>query len=267
MALRIVKLIRNEMFKMFRLKLTYFSLACGVAIILIWGGGADYFFTEGSQPGAGYHFFLVSNQTVISFLGVILILIFSALLISSETASGTLQMNLVNSISRLEFLIAKLITGWFFSILFVLSVALPALAIGGLHFGYGNYTEEGLTLFTQWQIFKNIIFCYLLLLAVLLAYVSYGLLISVLTGNTGYAIGLSVGSVLFLDLVCERLKISSYLFQTYVETPFDIVKSVTEGFDITWKPDIYPGLGVPLAWAVACFTAAFFVFSRKDYKS
>lgn len=267
MALRMIELSRNEMFKMFRSKLTYFFQACVVGIILFWGISTNYFFPDGSQPGTGYNFLLISTQTAMSFLGVILILIFGSLLVSSETASGTLQMNLVNPVSRLEFLAAKLIAGWFFSIFLVLSTALPALAIGGLKFGYGNYTEEGLTLFTWQQIFTAIVFCFLLLLIVLLAFVSYSLLISVLTANTGYAIGLSVGSVLFLDLVRERLKISPYLFQAYVETPFDLVKSLTEGLDITWKPDIYFCIGVPLGWSVACFGAAFFIFSRKDYKS
>lgn len=260
-------LSRNEMFKMFRSKLTYFFLACGMGIILFWGISANYFFADGSQPGTGYNFLLSSNQTAMSFLGVILILIFGSLLVSSEASSGTLQMNLVNPISRLEYLAAKLIAGWFFCFLLVLSMALPALAIGGLKFGYGNYAEEGLILFTRQQIFMSVVSCFLILLIVLLAYVSYSLLISVLTPNTGYAIGLSVGSILFLDLVRVRLNISPWLFQSYIETPFELVKSLTEGLSITWKPDIYLCLGVPLAWSVVCFMAAFFVMSRKDYKS
>ena len=254
------------MLKMFRQRFTYFALSCGSGLALIWGAGADVIFEGESQAATGYYFLLISNQTIISFVGVILILIFSALLISSETASGTLHMNLISPISRLEFLTAKLITGFSFSFLFVLSVCLPALTIGGLRFGYGSYIEAGLVIFTRWEIFKNIIFCYLLLLIVLLAYVSYGLLISVLTRNTGFAIGMSVGGVLFLDLVSERLKISRYIFQSYVETPFNIVRSATEGFSIIWKPGVLNCLGVSLAWIITCFVLAIFIFSKKDYK-
>lgn len=267
MGHRLIELSRNEVFKMFRSKLTYFFLACSGGIILFWGVSANYFFPDKSLPGTGYNFLLTSNQTAMSFLGVIFILIFGSLLISSEVASGTLQMNLVNPVSRLEFLTAKLLVGWLFSILLVLSMVLPALAFGGLKFGYGHYIEEGFMLFTRQQIFAAIFLCFLLLLIVLLAYVSYSLLISVLTANTGYAIGLSVGSVLFLDLLREKLKISPFLFQTYIETPFDLVKSLTEGLAITWKPDIYFCIGVPLIWSFVCFSVALVVFSKKDYKS
>jgi len=267
MPIPIFELTRNEIFKMFRSKITYFFLACAVGIILLWGVSADYFFQARSHPGTGYNFLLISNQTAMSFLGVILILIFGSLLISSETASGTLQMNLVNPVSRLEFLTAKWIAGWLFSLLLILSMVLPALVIGRLKFGYGPYTEKGLTIFTRGQMFTAIVFSFVLLLIVLLAFVSYSLLISVLTSNIGYAIGLSIGSILFLDLVRDRLKISPYLFQAYVETPFDLVKSMSEGFAISWKPDIYLCIGVPLVWSAACFSTALFIFLRKDYKS
>jgi len=267
MPSRLIGLIQNEMHKMFRFKLTYFFQTLAVGIILLWGLSAGFLFQDASRPGAGYYFLLTSTQTAISFLGTIFILIFGALLVSSETSGGTLQMILVNPVSRLEFLVAKLTTGWFFSILLALSMVLPALVIGGIKFGYGNYAEEGLTLFTQSQIFTAILLCFLLLSIVLLAFVSYSLLISVLMPNIGYSIGLSVGSILFLDLLKDRLKISPFLFQSYVETPFELVKSLTEGFAIAWKPDIYLCIGVPFAWSVVCFVAAFLVFSRKDYKS
>jgi len=267
MPLRITALIRSEIFKMFRMKLTYFFFACGVGIILFWGISTSYFFPDGSQPGIGYVFLLSSTQTTMSFLGVIFIMIFGSLLISSETASGTLQTNLVNRISRLEFLSAKLIVGWLFSLLLVLSMALPALAIGGFKFGYGHYVEAGLILFTRQQIFTGILAGFLVLFVVLLAYVSYSLLISVLTSNPGYAIGLCVGSVLMMDFIKGRLNISPFLFQSYVEMPFELVKSMPEGFNIAWKPDIFLCLGVPLAWTVVCFAAALLIFTRKDYKS
>ena len=267
MPLRITALIRSEIFKMFRMKLTYFFFACGVGIILFWGISTSYFFPDGSQPGTGYVFLLSSTQTTMSFLGVIFIMIFGSLLISSETASGTLQTNLVNRISRLEFLSAKLIVGWLFSLLLVLSMALPALAIGGFKFGYGHYVEAGLILFTRQQIFTGILAGFLVLFVVLLAYVSYSLLISVLTSNPGYAIGLCVGSVLMMDFIKGMLNISPFLFQSYVEMPFELVKSMPEGFNIAWNPDIYLCLGVPLAWTVVCFAAALLIFTRKDYKS
>jgi len=267
MPFRLMALIRLEIFKMLRLKLTYFFLACVVVVILFWGISSAYFFPDGSQPGTGYNFLLSSNQTTMSFLGIIFIMIFGSLLVSAETASGTLQTNLVNPISRLEFLSAKLVAGWLFSLLLVLSMALPALAIGGFKFGYGQYVEEGLTLFTRQQIFTGILTSFLVLSVVLLAYVSYSLLISVLTSNPGYAIGLCVGSVLMMDFVRGRLNISPFLFQSYVETPFELAKSMPEGFRAAWQPDITLCLGVPLAWTVVCFAAAVLIFMRKDYKS
>lgn len=267
MQSRLIGLTQNEIYKLFRFKLTYFFISCAVGIILLWGASADLLFRDPSQPGIGYYFLLTSTQTAMSFLGIVCILIFGALLITAETTAGTLHMILVNPVSRLEFLVSKLAAGWFFSILITVSVGFVALIIGRFKFGYGDYVEEGVIVFTQSHIFSAILTTFLLLLITLLAFVSYSLMISVLVSNIGYSVGLSVGSILFLDLVRDRLGISTFLFQGYVETPFELAKSLTEGFDIVWKPEIYFLICVPFAWSVICFIIAYLVFSRKDFKN
>jgi len=146
-------------------------------------------------------------------------------------------------------------------------MALPALIIGGFKFGYGNYVEEGLVLFTRQEIFSEIIVCYLVVSVVLVAYVSYSLFISVLIPNPGYAIGLCVGVALMMDFVRVRMNISSFIFQSYIETPFELAKGIAEGFKGTWRPDVYFCILVPLAWAIIFFTLALYLFARKDYKS
>jgi ABC-type transport system involved in multi-copper enzyme maturation permease subunit len=264
---KIIKITQNEIYKLMKQKFTYFSIICVIGIIVLWGIGANYFFPEGTNPGSGYLFLLLSTQTSISFVGVILILIFCSMLISAETSTGTLQMILINPISRLEFFIGKAIAGMIFSFILFISTILTALIIGGIHFGYGDYVEGEITLFTKGEIFLNIFYCFSLLLIPLFAFCCYGLLISVFTSNVGSAIGFSVGSILFLDVIREKLNLSRFLFQSYIETPFEIVKNVTEGFDINWKPDIFSCIGVPAIWIIFCLCIGFLFLSRKDYKS
>lgn len=236
-------------------------------IIALWGIGTDYIFSGGRNSGIGYLFVLFSTQTALSFLGIIFILIFSSLLITSELSSGTLQMFLVNPVNRFEFFISKIIIGWLFSFILLFTTFFSAFIIGALRFGYGDYVEEGIKLFSKEQILSEILLCLLLTLIPLLAFSCFGLMISVLTRNLGYAIGISVGSILFFDLIRERLSLSPFLFQSYVETSFELVKSLAEGFAVSWKPEIYSLIGVPLAWAVGCSAIGLFIFSRKDYKS
>ncbi len=265
--MRTFSLIRLEFYKVLRLKLTYLFLASTALVIVIWGISSAYFFPDKAQPGTGYNFLLTSNQTTMSFLGTMFVMIFCALLISAETASGTLQTNLTNPISRGEFLTAKFAAGWLFSLLLILSMALPAVIIGALKFGYGGYIEEGLVLFTRRQMFSNIIVCYFILAVIISAYVGYSLLVSVLISNPGLAIGTCVGTVLMMDFIRGKLGISSFLFQSYIEAPFDIARGMTEGFIPAWRTEASLGLGVSLAWTLACFAAAQMIFQNKDYKS
>jgi len=267
MIIRIIKLVQNEIYKLIMQKFTYLSITCVIGIVMLWGIGLDYLFSENTYFTSGYLFLLISTRTTISLMGVILILIFSSLLVSTEVSSGTLQMMLINPISRLEFFSAKVITGMMFSLILLISTIIPALIIGSIHFGYGDYIEGGIILFTKGEIFLNIFFCFSLLLIPLLAFCCYGLLFSVITNNVGFSIGFSVGSVIFLDVIKERLDISPFLFQSYIETPFEIVMNIVEGFKVNWKSEILSCIGVPTIWIIGCFSIGLFIFQRKDYKS
>lgn len=247
--------------------MTYFSVICGVGIVVFWGIEAEYFFPENLQPGAGYLFLLISSETALNFLGVLLILIFSSGLISSESSSGTLQMMITNPVSRLEFFLSKTIAAMIFSLILLSSILITSLIFGAIHFGYGDYVEEGLILFKRGQIFLEILYCFLIMLFPLIAFCCYGLLISVVTNNVAYGIGFSIGSIIFLDIIREKMNLSRFLFQSYIETPFNIVKSITEGFEVVWKPEAFYCFGVPLIWAIGCFSIGFVIFSKKHYKS
>jgi len=240
---------------------------CGVGIVVFWGIGADYLFQGNGEPGTGYVFLIISSQSALNFLGVPLILLFCSMLISSEASSGTLQMCIVNPVSRMEFFFSKAIAGVMFSLIFLSSILITSLFLGGIHFGYGDYVERGLILFTKGRMFLEMFYGFLLLLFPLSALTCYGLLVSVVTSNVGYAIGFSIGSVIFLDIIKEKLSLSPFLFQSYMETPFNIVRSITEGFEVNWEPEIFSCIGIPLIWIVGCFSIGLFIFSKKEYKS
>lgn len=267
MIIRIIKLVENEIYKITKQKITYFSVLCGVGVVVFWGIGADYFFRGNGERGTGYLFLLISSQSALNFLGVPLILLFCSMLISSEASSGTLQMMIINPVSRTEFFFSKAIAGLMFSLILLSSILITSLILGGIHFGYGDYGEQGLILFKKGRIFLEIFYGFLVLLFPLIALTCYGLLVSVITSNVGYAIGFSIGSVIFLDVIKEELGLSPFLFQSYIETPFNIVRSITEGFEVNWEPEVFLCIGVPLIWVVGCFSAGLFIFVKKEYKS
>lgn len=266
MVNRIKNLIQNEIYKMLHQKFIYLSIICLVVIVILSGIGINYLLPENSNAGSGYLFVLISSRTAISTIGTILILIFSSMLISNETSFGTIQMMLINPISRLEFFLAKLITAMIFSILLLITITLTAFLVGKIIFGYGDYIERGITLFTQWQILGNLLYCYLILLFPLFSLCCYGLLISILINNVGFSIGMSVGSIIFLDIVKERLNLSPFLFQSYIETPFELAQDIIEGFEINWSPKIFYCIGVSGAWIVVFLCIGYLIFSKKDYK-
>lgn len=263
---RIKKLIQNEIYKMLHQKFIYLSIICVIVVVIISGIGIGYVLPENSDAGSGYLFMLISSRTAISMIGAVLILIFSSMLISNETSFGTIQMMLINPISRLEFFLAKLITAMIFSIILLTTIILSAFVVGKIIFSYGDLVERGIVLFTQWEILSNFLYCYLILLFPIFALICYGLMISVLINNVGMAIGLSVGSIIFLDIVKERLNLSSFLFQSYIETPFEFAQDLIEGFGINWTPKIFYCIGISGGWIVVFLLIGYLIFSKKDYK-
>jgi len=263
---RVKDLVQNEIYKMIHQKFIYLSIIFLIFVVVISGIGIEYLLPESSNVSSGYLFVLISSRTAISMIGIILILIFSSMLISYETSSGTLQMMLINPVSRLEFFLAKLITAMIFSILLLITIILTAFLVGKITLGYGDYTERGIVLFTQWQIVSNLLYCYLILLFPIFCLCSYGILISILISDVGFSIGLSVGSIIFLDIVKERLNLTPFLFQSYIETPFELAQDIVEGFGIDWTPKIFYCLGISGAWSVVFLFIAYLIFSKKDYK-
>jgi len=230
------------------------------------GIGANYLFLERSEIGSGYLFFLISSRTVINMFGVILILIFSALLISSEVSSKTIQSVLVNPISRFEFYVSKIIIGMVFSVLIVATILLVSFIIAKINFTFGDYVENGITIYTQNEIFMNLSLCFLLLLLPIFAICIFGLLISTLTKNIGLAIGVSIGSIIIFDILKERIDISHFLFQSYIENSFELAQNLIDGFKINWIPNVINCIAVPGIWMILMFVTGYFIFSRTNFK-
>jgi len=266
MIKRILKLSHNEFYKLVRQKITYFSIFCVVVMIVLGRIGTNYLFIERSEIGSGYLFLLISSRTIINMFGVILILIFSSLLISSEASSGTIQAVLVNPISRFEFYVSKIVIGMVFSLLILGTIFLASFIIAKINFTFGDYIENGITIYTQNEIFLNFSLCFLLLLFPIFAICIFGLLISTLTKNIGLAIGVSIGSIIIFDILKERLDISHFLFQSYIENSFELAQNLIDGFKINWFPNVFYCIGVPGIWMILMFVIGYFIFSRKNFK-
>ncbi len=266
MIQRIIKIVWNEFIKLISQKFTYFSLIALIILVILIGIGVNYFSIEQSTIGSGYLFLLSSVRTVISLFGVIFILIFSSQLISSESSSGTLQVNLVNPIKRFEFYAAKLIISIFFAMTILAITLLASIVIIRINYSFGDYVERGLTIFTQGDIFLNLFLCSLLLFFPLLSICCYGLLISTITKNSGTAIGYSIGSIIIIDVIKERFNISDIVFNSYIDTPFELAQQITEGFKINWMPTILYCIFIPMIWAIIMAGTGYFIFSKRDFK-
>lgn len=266
MIKRILRQSHNEFYKLIHQKFTYFSVISIILLIVLSGIGANYLFIEHSEIGSGYMFLLVSSRAVFNMFGVILILIFSSLLISSESSLGTIQAMLVNPISRLEFYFSKLIVGMFFGIIILGTILFTSFIIAKINFTFGDYIENGITIFTQNEIFLNLSICFLLLLIPIFSICSFGLLISTLTKNIGLAIGLSIGCIIIFDILKERLNISHFLFQSYIDDPYELAQNLIEGFKINWFPTIFSCIGIPGIWMILMFVTGYLIFSKTNFK-
>ena len=109
MRSQVPALLRNEIAKAARRKLPYFGLfggglVCGLTYIV-----ADELSAADTANAWGY--VSLSMQLVFTDIGLIFVLVFSALLMADETRSGTIQVALAAPVYRWEFYVAKVVAG------------------------------------------------------------------------------------------------------------------------------------------------------------
>ena len=215
-------------------------------------GASDYGFVASATPLA------------LDLVGLLLLLVYCAGLVSTELNSGVIRMVLVRPLRRTEFVAAKLLLGMTYAVALTVLVGLTswslAFALGEL--AGVNYGGE--VIYTAGQMRNAYLLGMLLGLAPQFAAVAYAVMISTFTRNTGAAIGIAIGLWITLDTLKHPLHIAPYLFSTYLETPWHVFAARCEVLDAAWFPEATYCL-ITSAAALVLFTSiAGYALSRRN---
>jgi ABC-type transport system involved in multi-copper enzyme maturation permease subunit len=211
-----------------------------------------------------YAFIAFATPLTINLLGFIVILVFSAGLVSGELASGTLRTILVQSVRRRDVLLAKFMLAATY-VLVIDLVAAAGIWLGTMLLGdLSGVRFGGELLFTD----REMEGAYALALALCFmpqcAVAAFGLLCSSFTRSGTAAASMALGLWLLIETVKHPLQIEPFVFFSYLEWPWQVFADRCDAIDSPWLPNAQFSAAISAATAAVLLTFAAVVLSRKD---
>ena len=255
-------LLRNEIAKAVRCKLPYFGLFGAVLICVLTYVVADEFGT--AETGNAWGYVTLSMQLVFTDIGLIFILVFSALLMADETRSGTIRAMLAAPLYRWEFYTAKAVMGLLYMIVMSVATLVLSIVLGQIHYRFGAISDSFGVIYSQGKVLGNFLLAFVLTWIPLGAIVLYGLFISTIVRSPGAAVAVSIGTLYIIDFTKHLVGLDPYIFTRYISYPWQIVQQMSQGVDYQWYPEVWKMVGLSCLYGVVAFGAGLLIFLRQD---
>ncbi len=249
-----------ELIKARRLWFTYIGPVLVVLAVL----GAPLLRPIERDGVSDYGFIAYATPVALNLLGLVLLLTYCAGLISSELSGGSIRMVLVRPLRRCEFLAAKLLLGMTYAVVLTVLVGMTSWLLAFTFGELAGVSYGGEVIYTAGQMRNAYLLGMLLSLVPQFAAVAYALMLSTFTRNTGAAIGAAIGLWIVLDTLKHPLRISPYLFSTYLEVPWKVFSNYGEMLDASWLPAVKYGLATSVASFVLFAFIAGCTLSRRN---
>ena len=260
MIRRIWVAYRLELSKALRMKLAYAGPILALLIVVSMTQVHPVF----QDSRTGYGFIADATAVTLNLFGLLVVLMYSAMLLASEFNSGVIRTIAVRPILRREYVIAKMLHGMTYA---VLLTAVVGAGSWGVALASGSLT--GVT-FGGELIYANSEMAYTYLLGVAMgllpqfAAVAYAVMISTLSRSPGSAIGVTVALWFVVDLVKYPLRIAPFLFSTYIEYPWQPFLDRADGLEARWFPQGYYCIGTSVAAFILFTAVAVIVMNRRN---
>ena len=259
---RVPALLRNEIAKAVRCKLPYFGLFAAALISVLTFVVADELSATGTGNAWGY--VTLSMQIVFTDIGLIFILVFSAMLMADETRSGTIRAMLAAPLYRWEFYTAKAAMGLLYMIVISVATLVLSMVLASFHYRFGAISDSFGVIYSQGRVFVNFLLAFVLTWIPLGAIVLYGLFISTIVRSPGAAVAVSIGTLYIIDFTKHLVGLDPYVFTRYISYPWQIMQQMAEGVDYQWHPEVWKMIGLSCLYGVAAFGAGLMIFLRQD---
>jgi len=220
------------------------------------------------RDGAGdYAFVAYALPLVLNLLGLIVLLIYCASLVSSELGQGTICSMLLRPLRRHEFIIAKILLGMSYATLLTVEVSLAGWFLVVLLGDLTGISFGGEAIHTHFEMVNAFTVGAVLSLLPQFGAVVFAIMISTMTRSTGTAAGASVGIWLLVDLVKNPLQIAPFVFSSYVESSWRVFSDRCNGLSSEWFPDAGYLIVTSLVSIFLFAAVAIIVMSRRNLQS
>jgi ABC-2 type transport system permease protein len=255
-------LLRNEVAKAARRKLTYFGiLVVGLlcAIIYLIAGRISNAATSNAWGYVGF-----SMQMVFTDIGPIFIISFAARLVAEETGTGTIRSVLAAPVHRWELYVAKAMIGLLYMMVISAAALLFSAALASIHFHFGAVTDSVGVVYSRNQAMQQFLLGYALSWIPLSALAMYGLLISTVARNTGAATTVAISTLFIIEFTKHLVGLDPYIFTRYINYSWLNIGLIAQGMDYQWRPEVWNMIALSGVSAVVTFGAGLIIFVRQD---
>lgn len=209
---------------------------------------------------------LIKNGIVVS---LFFVLYKSAVSISSERSSKTINIIISKSIARWKYLMAKILNYFLISILFYIVVIFVAFIISAIYGNFESLSVENYVIITSGILWLDLFLSFLLILLPTLAIISVSLFCSVITKHSGLSITLLIVFFLlmyFLDVSGDIFNFdsNSKSLMFYLTYPLNNYLNLSSGILNRWTPTIYFSTIGSILYSGIFFTFSFLYFRKCD---
>lgn len=263
MIRRILNAYAIEWIKYSRQMFTFVGPGLVIALVLL----APLSYPLQKDSTNDYAFIAYALPMALNLFGFLMLLVYSASLVSTELGSGTIRMILVRPIRRTEYLAAKMLNGMTYALFLTLSASASVWALAYFLGDLGGIEYGGELVYTSGEMQQAFFIATFINLLTQFAGVAWGLLFSTLTRSTATAIGLTVGSWLLLDFIKYPLNFAPFLFSSYLDQTWAVFSDRCNAFETQFFPDAFYAIAASLGATTICLGTAAFVLSRRNLSS
>jgi ABC-type transport system involved in multi-copper enzyme maturation permease subunit len=245
-----------------RCKLPYFGLFAAVLISVLTFVVADEL--SAADSGNAWGYVTLSMQIVFTDIGLIFILVFSALLMADETRSGTIRAMLAAPLYRWEFYVAKAAVGLLYMVVMSVATLILSMVLARFHYRFGAISDSFGVIYSSSKVIGHFLLAFFLTWIPLGAIVLYGLFISTIVRSPGAAVAVSIGTLYIIDFTKHLVGLDPYVFTRYISYPWQIMQQMALGVGYQWYPEVWKMIGLSCLYGVVAFAAGLLVFLRQD---
>jgi ABC-type transport system involved in multi-copper enzyme maturation permease subunit len=262
MRSQFIPLLRNEIAKALRRKLPYFGFLAVAVVCLVTYFVAGQLSSAASANAWGYLAF--SMQLVFTDIGPIFVIVFSAMLLSEETGTGTIRAALAAPVHRWELYLAKATVGVFYMLILSAVALLFSAAFAKIHYRFGAVSDAFGVVYSSGKTMREFLFAYAMSWIPLTALVMYGLFISTIIRSAGAAVAVGISTLFIIDLTKHLVGLDPYIFTKYIGYTWITLQQLAQGMDYQWRPEVWRMIMLSGVYAVIAFGAGLAIFVKED---